>query len=529
MASEKLSWFETSKEGLSKIARRKGLAFILLELVQNAWDTNATHVRVTLEPIKGVPRAKLRVSDDDPNGFRDLSHGYTLFAESEKKGNASLRGRFNLGEKLVLSICESARLSTTTGTVIFEGDSRRLTRERTSIGSVFEAEIRMTLDEMQEVLDASNRLLPPIPTFINGERLPTRDEIHSFAGTLPTEVADNEGYLKRTTRRTVIKLYTPHEGVSYIYELGIPVVETDFPWSIDVGQKIPLNVDRDNVTPAYRKALGVLVLNEMHGRLKDGQASSPIVQEALTSPDVSTEAIDAVLTQQYGKNRVVYDPSDKEANHRAAANNFAVIHGGAFSREAWTRIKAAGVIKPAGQIFPTPKPYDPEGKPAQTIPEPEWTEGMRAVADFCQSMAQQLMGVEIQIVMEKERSQRYLANYGSRRLTFNVPRLRPKLVRPPTQLRRHRRPHDSRVWARIHSEPSRCGLSRCAHSVGRAPRALGNDPARSLPDRGGLVPGLFHVLPDVLHEVRLSHAFDLQELAKDVRAIVFGEPAERRV
>ena len=56
-------------------------------------------VSVTLERIAGTRQARLTVKDDNPEGFRDLTHAFTLFAESEKRYNEKLRGRFNLGEK----------------------------------------------------------------------------------------------------------------------------------------------------------------------------------------------------------------------------------------------------------------------------------------------------------------------------------------------------------------------------------------------------------------------------------------------
>lgn len=420
-------WFEVDKEGLAKLVRRKGLSFVLFELVQNSWDTNATEVNVTLEPLPGRPFAKLRVQDNDPEGFRFLSHGFTLFADSIKKDDPSKRGRFNLGEKLVLSACENAKLASTRGTLYFENDGkelkRRETRERLAAGSIFEAEIRMTRSELQEVLDASKLLHPPIPTYINGELLPVVPATRTFEGTLPTEIADEEGVLRRGARKTEIQIYPMVNGVAYIYELGIPVVETDFPWSVDIAQKIPLNSDRDNVTPAYRKALGVLVLNEMHSTLSQEEASSPIVQEALTSPDVVAEAVETVLTKQYGEKRAVFDPSDPEANQNATAHGFTVIHGGAFTRGAWDNIRSSGAALPSGQLFPTPKPYDPNGAPARIIAEDKWTDGMRAVANFCKLMAEHLMDVNLTVVMEAELTQPYSANYGRRQLTFNAYRL----------------------------------------------------------------------------------------------------------
>ncbi len=79
-----------------------------------------------------------------PEGFKDLSHAFTLFADSNKKADPGKRGRFNLGEKLVLAICDQATISTTKGTIHFEDSERRASRSRRQPGSLFEGVIRMT-------------------------------------------------------------------------------------------------------------------------------------------------------------------------------------------------------------------------------------------------------------------------------------------------------------------------------------------------------------------------------------------------
>lgn len=110
-----MDWFTVDKAGLAKLLEKKGKAFALFELIQNAWDTDARKVRVKVEPIPGRPLATLYVEDDHPEGFKNMAHAFTLFAESEKKGDPSKRGRFNLGEKLVLALCERAEIISTKG------------------------------------------------------------------------------------------------------------------------------------------------------------------------------------------------------------------------------------------------------------------------------------------------------------------------------------------------------------------------------------------------------------------------------
>ncbi len=120
-------WFDVSKAGLGKQAEEHGKGRLIGELVQNALDEpGVTQVAVSLALVPGRPLADLTVDDDAPEGFRDLSHAYTLFADSYKRGNPEQRGQFNLGEKMVLAVCESASISTTKGTVVFDPGEGRI-------------------------------------------------------------------------------------------------------------------------------------------------------------------------------------------------------------------------------------------------------------------------------------------------------------------------------------------------------------------------------------------------------------------
>src|SRR5687768_5610372 len=103
-------WFDIDKAGLAAILERRGKAFALFELVQNAWDSGTERVEIRLSPIAGEPYATLEV-EDWGEGFADLAHAYTMFARSSRAGNPTKRGRFNLGEKLVLALCRKAAIT----------------------------------------------------------------------------------------------------------------------------------------------------------------------------------------------------------------------------------------------------------------------------------------------------------------------------------------------------------------------------------------------------------------------------------
>src|SRR5687768_5223695 len=109
-------WFEADKAGLRQIAERlverRGFGIIGAELYQNVMDTNATVCEITLEKTNTRGWYTLLCEDNDPVGFADLTHAYTVFAPSLKKRDPEKAGRFNLGEKMVLAFCREARIET---------------------------------------------------------------------------------------------------------------------------------------------------------------------------------------------------------------------------------------------------------------------------------------------------------------------------------------------------------------------------------------------------------------------------------
>jgi len=423
-------WFQTSKTGLAKIARRRGLGYVLLELVQNAWDTGAKKVQVEFRPVEGRPAIDVFITDDDPDGFKNLTHAWTLFAESDKKVDPQKRGKFNMGEKLVLAICESAQILTTTGEVSFSDEGRHVSRKHLDKGSRFWGRIRMTREELAEVLATGRRLISPpdVVTTINGEPLPQRRRLKEFECTLATDIANEEGYLTRRQRKTTVHVYqamlkdSDGKAEGWLYEMGIPVCVTGDQWDVDIQQKVPVNMERNSVSDGYLRDLRVFLLNEMFEQLRPEDAKSVAVQAALEDERVKPEAVEVVLTHRFGEKRAVFDPSDLEANRRLTAEGYTVIHGGTFTKEAWENIRD----KPSGQIRPTPKPYsdDPNADPARFIPEDEWTPALRSMAEFAQEYGWRLIHKAIRVRFEKGRmTDHWAANYGVGCLTFNHDRL----------------------------------------------------------------------------------------------------------
>lgn len=426
------TWFEVDKEGLAKLVERRGKVFVLHELLQNAWDCDGTTtVEVTLKAVPNHSLVQLSIIDDHPDGFRNLAHAYTLFAESEKKAKGDKRGRFNLGEKLVLSLCEKAILSSTTGTVLFEKDGRRhQSRLRRKAGTSFTADVRMTREELGQVLSEVKKIVPPthIKTFINEELISSRQSLLEFDSTLQTEIAGDSGHLSRPYRNTIVTLYKPNEGEKpTLFEMGIPVMELgDDPYHIDVGQKIPMGMERDAVSAQWLKTIRGAVLDNSYELLNPETAAGRWTGDALEESE-NHDAIKSVITQRFGDKVVIADPSDREGENIAKAQGYTVIPGGSFTAWAWSNIKSAEAALPAGQVTPSPKPFSANGKPLKLLDPEKWTPQMRDFVDFAKWIISQTTKVDVEISITKDIKWPFGAAYSKTlsgaHLIFNAGRL----------------------------------------------------------------------------------------------------------
>lgn len=425
-------WFEVDRAGLAKLLAERGVAFVLYELLANAWDApGTTKVDVTLVRATGRARARLKVVDDAPDGFTRLEHSWTLFAESERKADSSKRGRWNLGEKLVLSLCEEATVVSTTGGVRFDDEGRHTVRRRTARGSEFEAIVRLTAEQVVEVLEAGTLVVPPpgVTVTINGAILPAPRPVRDpFKYTLPTEVADEDGLLRRRRLTTTVTLYAPGPQGARLCEMGIPVVPTDLPWTVDVAQKVPLTLDRVNVAPGFLRELRVAVLNHMAEKLPQEAVNASWVRDACGSAAAAPGAVRTVLERRYGPDAVAYDPSDPEGSKLSVADGRTVVAGGSLSAGEWANARKAGVLLPAGQVTPSPRVLmDPDGEPP--VPESDWNPLWKRRAEEAKRLFHALFGYDIIVQCSRVGNARAWFGLGS--LTLQVTALKKEWFEKP--------------------------------------------------------------------------------------------------
>jgi len=424
-----MEWFEVDRKGLAQQVARRGKAFVFFELYQNAVDAGSDRVSVALTESVFRGRVEMEVRDNSEVGFQDLRDAYTLFAPSQKKPDATLRGRFNIGEKFVLALCDHAKIASTTGALIFDDHGRHLSRTAGTIrGTTFTARLRATKAEMTEMMDAFRTIIPPagVTVTLNGIEIPRRAAVTSLDATLQTEFSGEDGELRRTQRKTVVELYEPASGeTALIYEMGIPIVESGDKWHYNVLQRVPLTIERDNVPPSYLRALRTHALNASHHRLSVEDATSAWVREAAGDERVEEEAFKRVQDLRWGEKRVMFDPSDPEANNIAVSEGYKLIYGGSQSREEHANTKRFAATLPAGQVTPSPKPYSETGDEQKLIPREKWTEGMKWVALFSQIICKDTLGFKNLVVQfTSDITWPYAATYGpGSPLTFNVGRL----------------------------------------------------------------------------------------------------------
>ena len=427
-------WIEADENGLAEIAERWGKTFAIRELAQNALDEpGVKRIMVTIIWDSETRVGYIRFEDDAPEGFYKLSHAWTLFARTRKRKDPESRGRFNLGCKIVLSLCKKALITTTKGRVIFDKEGRRTTSTKTAAGSVVECWMPMAKKEAAEMIEAAEGILVPngIEFIVNGIMVEIREPLATIdVKSLPTEIEGENGRMAQTRRNTVIKVYEAEGNGEnpYLHEMGIPIValEDGDRWHLDVAQRIPLTLDRTSVRGKFLKRVRSLVFNAMHKQLKPEDTNTTWTEEAAKDPDVTKDALDSYLTGKFGEDRVLTDMRDREANHRAAAEGFEVVHPRQLHGDIHKNIKKLGkdeLLPDAGKKFPTPKIVLSPDAPDASYPERKHTDAMKRVMAHANRIGEALLDCKVKTRLIMKTDTGLLAFYGHGDLALNVGRL----------------------------------------------------------------------------------------------------------
>ena len=383
--------FAVSESGMRELNSDREPWDLVKELVQNAWDEApfASECRVTVEPQPEGNSTMVTVSDDGP-GFSDVADAYTLMGHTAKRRQPTKRGRFNIGEKDVISVAIEAEVETVGHTVSFPptGSSREVTANSRRKGTVVKVLMPWNERQSNELITRLQCFRPPINCrlFVNDLEVSSRPAIAIRSVTLPTVAQNGPNEPMRTTqRRTEIHFVEPADssGERWIYEMGIPVQTVDCPWDIDVMQRIPMSQQRNTVGEAYLSRIYAETLNENCKNMEREEFSSQWVKRAIEHPAITAESVKSTVAGRHGP-KTVFATLDEEANRRAKEAGYQVIYPGSplspKERELYRKIAC---VKDSSDLFPTPPPPHEDYAPKPGSDEERFAEWVTEMAGHC--------------------------------------------------------------------------------------------------------------------------------------------------
>ena len=409
--------FEICTEGMRELQSGREPWQLAKELVSNAWDEKTTVCDVRLHSL--TPRTAHLSVYDNGKGFKDIADAWTLMKHTDKRFNPEVRGRFNIGEKEILSIAQAAKITTSGKIILFPKSGGRSVRTNTKPfeGTLVEVWLKWGSNQVKDTLEKLGHLLPPqgIIYTINNNKIAPQVPHKITQSTLETVTQSRLGEPMTTTRRkTTVEIYcNPNGYKSQLYEMGIPVQAIDCPYSVNVMQKIPLPPNRDTVKDSYLQDIYTLVLNTTADEVEDAAANWTRV--ALEDKDVNLDAAKTIITKRYG-DKVALWSTDSRSNEKALLAGYEIVHGKTLSEKERALLGTIG-IGHTSDIFPT------NYQPANYLDESQLTEGMRIVRQYAKQLHKGLLGREINVVFYSNFQIGSGADYGWGRLAFNIARL----------------------------------------------------------------------------------------------------------
>ena len=411
--------FNVDTLGMRQLHQNRQPEQLVKELVQNVFDEEATTCRVTVETLEeGV---MVTVEDDGP-GFRDIRDAYTLMGDTPKRMNPEQRGRFNMGEKELISIARWARVETTGSTVEFpEEGGRTVRRNRRKRGTAIRAMMPWSREEAERLIGRMMLIRPPlgIDYRVNRKAVRRQDEIRVHSAILDTVIQETPGSpMRPTRRRTDLHILPPGEEGGWIYEMGIPIQQIELGYSVDVMQKVPMPPNRDTVSESYLKRIYTEVLNAMHDEMQREEFSENWVRTGVENPAVEEGPVRAVIQNRYGE-KVVTWSSNTDANMKATDAGYQVLHPRSLGKAELENMRKLGGLLSANDIF---------GREDNETREVEPTPEMEEFAEWVRRLGR-MAGKEVAPVFIHQES-RTIAdcsmNTGNPTMRFNTRHLEPE-------------------------------------------------------------------------------------------------------
>ena len=417
--------FEISTEGMRQLHEGRPLWHMVKELVSNAWDEDITTCDAVVEVKQNAGSGERTVHitvTDDGKGFTDIADAYTLMAPTPKRGIAGVRGRFNIGEKELISIADTATVETVGQTVHFPLEGGKvITKNKRKSGT----KVTVTVNEGKsgEVADTFNALVSFIPpegvkyTVSDGfkvHEVPQRTPIVRTTASLQTVLA-GKAYrpIYLAARKTSINIFPPSEEQGRIFELGIPIQTHGAPFDIDICQKVPLPPNRDVVPTAYLQDVYAEVLKVTTDYLTEDNASETWVKTALEDSRTTDDTVKKVMEKRVGSHAILWTPN-LQANEAANSMGRDIIMPNMLSKVERERFKKAGLETTT--IFRLDLDLDMGG-----LLEP--TPAMLEVEEYAQWLGQQLLGIRINARFIDSKAP-IEACYSGGQISFNIHNLK---------------------------------------------------------------------------------------------------------
>jgi hypothetical protein len=418
------SWFRVDRDGLRR-TRSENPSSLLLEMAQNALDTEATNITISLTPTGPRHRQTLVVEDDDPTGYVDLSHTYTLFAPSTKATDATKAGFMNIGEKQVLAWAESGSVESVSGSVEFrpDGTMKEWPRRKRATGSLHTFVLKITQAQADAMLTAVRRVIVAEgrTLTVNGEVVKPKPVLDTTRATLPIYVADDPANpeMRKVRRVTDITLHAPESDSAWLFNIGLPVQPLDTPWSVNVvNGRLEVDTKRNQVP----ERVLALILTAVASLKRDEIVAADVdtwARDVINQRDVPVETAQKLLEARYGPDALVAG-ADHAANADAAAEGRTLIGSRALTpvaRENLHRVQEA-----APDAFRTTNAIYGEGTmvaPGEDVPPSQWTRAEQRVVTYAKLMHLHLFNAPVTVTIFDSTNTGYQASYTDGHLTIN--------------------------------------------------------------------------------------------------------------
>ncbi|WNG44513.1 ATP-binding protein [Archangium minus] len=286
-------WFELSEEGWRRSNRARPLGQLVREALQNAFDQNASRVKVRLA------EDEVRIEDDAPAGLARDEFAFTVFL-GEKDTPPTWRGRKGRGLKEMIAASDHAEVETVGRTLVFDHTGRHVKPNTRLVGTCLRLFRRTSVSEREEAVGLLRLTIPPpgVELIINGRTVRTPRVKESLEDCVLETVELHRGVERYVERATRVDLYHPRPGETpHLFELGLPVEPHHLPWHVDVQQRIPLAAERDAARDAYKRTLAAILLESLAPELNRQELSGAWVTEVLSHFTLSEDALEAYVAK----------------------------------------------------------------------------------------------------------------------------------------------------------------------------------------------------------------------------------------